>query len=592
MYHNPKLPERRRQTGDLMRRTETAMAALHSIQLEAPSDHWYQRGVQHKTSREWLGAKYCFDRVLLIDSRHWKAWLMLALVYSRLGDIDNSRKCIISFVNSKYLAGINEIKEVLEEDDFLFIQKFYVEKFNEVFTEQVWELLDEKHKRDRSMDFWREPDYLDFLKTASFAQISKCLQIEKEEIVVLATSYLVIDNIIGVLLQGQEYEENRVRAYHTCNTLCEKMLDIFNVFILRKSQQNNAIESGRLYIKYLYCFGFFNRFNEFIKTWNAVLILDKMNPLAHYEMGSIHATWYFAGDSNSAFNWLQAAQSLEPGFTEKSYFLEMRGDAVYSTVNKDWNVVNIMQEQVGEHYYTRRIINDDYSFCMQPYYFDNSRPLMIRNYQHALDDYHKVLEKESDNLKVKADVAKIEAWFKKDFVKGVNLLTEVIDAYCDFYYYTLSHETVNYPLNFYQDDQRSRNIAPVCNALLYRGLIKMNQKDYQGAIYDFNRNINLRSGHFPSGHATELFFHRAEAYLIMGDITASLLDLDRLIEKCRWHNDDRVYYRRSQVRERLGDVDGAAEDMQQVKLACENDTRQKQLTGLKSIDKNYLYRLN
>ncbi|TYZ06103.1 hypothetical protein FY528_19445 [Hymenobacter lutimineralis] len=122
MQPNPNLPEPR-SIGNLTRRAEVGLNAVHNIQLEASAHYWFERGNKHKAALEWDAARYCFYKALSIDKWHYRAWLFNAVANCMLDNAEEFYACIVQ----AYLKGVFEpdrwFVSALEKSEWELIQK-------------------------------------------------------------------------------------------------------------------------------------------------------------------------------------------------------------------------------------------------------------------------------------------------------------------------------------------------------------------------------------------------------------------------------------------------------------------------------------
>lgn len=126
MQPNPNLPEPSR-AGNLARRAEVGLNAVHNIQLEASVHHWFERGSKHKAALEWEAARFCFYKALSIDQWHCRAWLFNAVANCMLENAEEFQACIVQ----AYLKGVFEP------------ERWFVS----ALTKPEWELIQKKVKR-------------------------------------------------------------------------------------------------------------------------------------------------------------------------------------------------------------------------------------------------------------------------------------------------------------------------------------------------------------------------------------------------------------------------------------------------------------
>jgi tetratricopeptide (TPR) repeat protein len=88
-----------------------------------------------------------------------------------------------------------------------------------------------------------------------------------------------------------------------------------------------------------------------------------------------------------------------------------------------------------------------------------------------------------------------------------------------------------------------------------QGLAKAKQRDYQGAIADFDLAL------IANPQWAELYYRRGLAYFDLGDILAAVSDYTRALELDREHRDS--YYARALARLTLKNFPGALEDVEQ-----------------------------
>ncbi len=136
----------------------------------------------------------------------------------------------------------------------------------------------------------------------------------------------------------------------------------------------------------------------------------------------------------------------------------------------------------------------------------------------------------------------------------VNKIKHTNDAY--FYY---NRGNAKYDLQDYDgailDYNKSIELNPN-DAYFYnnRGNAKNNLKDYYGAILDFNKAIELNPNY------EYAYYNRGNAKNKLQDYAGAIADFNKLIELN--HNDADAYLGRGIAKNRLGDVDGYNNDMQ------------------------------
>ncbi|GAA4394072.1 hypothetical protein [Hymenobacter koreensis] len=569
---------------------ENKLLTLQTLQLEASVDYWYQRGVGYKETFDWPGARHCFRQACLLEKKHWKAWLMTTYVAAHTGPAEDLQASLLMAWLTKDIEDNRRFEELLSNAEWLLLHDALLAELERVFNDDVREQMAVIHSNSKSSRLWippwQTPNTWHFVDACTLKQVCQFTQLSLEQLTVTALSYALADKLSGY----KEYEEHRVDAYHLCHKICVRLINTGHKLLAQTKRISPLLDLLRdKYKLFYYALGHVTDFQDRRTAWQDVLRFNPKDPIAHYHLGSIHPNWIGALDSANAYSWLYAAAQLEPRYEQQAYYLESRGDAVFSQHNRDWNVVNIMGEQIGDKWYNKRIIDRDYTSSIPPYYFDDSRPLLIRSYQLALTDYYKVLTIEPENVNVKTNIARIEAWFNLNFDKAILLLTQVVDHYLHIYNVAPTRNREEYKLEIHELQEISR-LGPLYQALFYRGLVRMNKADYTGAVEDFNRSHNVRQGVYMRGLGTELLYHRAEANFLLSNLADSLSDLNALADRFRY-DDDRFYYRRSQVKAALGDAAGAEADSILSYSARNSEVRQQQLKRFADQTPKFLYRL-
>lgn len=97
--------------------------------------------------------------------------------------------------------------------------------------------------------------------------------------------------------------------------------------------------------------------------------------------------------------------------------------------------------------------------------------------------------------------------------------------------------------------------APTAEDLLLKGANKVQTKDYQGAINDFNQAININPQY------AEAYYSRGNARLELKDYQGAINDFNQAIKINPQYGD--AYSSRGTARSALGDIQGATNDMLQ-----------------------------
>lgn len=85
---NPLLPALGADTPSLLRRAGGLLNAVRGIQQEANAEYWYELGLVSKQAEDWQQALYCFDRVIKMDTTHWRGRLFSGLSQAHLKQVE------------------------------------------------------------------------------------------------------------------------------------------------------------------------------------------------------------------------------------------------------------------------------------------------------------------------------------------------------------------------------------------------------------------------------------------------------------------------------------------------------------------------
>ncbi|MFB2919282.1 tetratricopeptide repeat protein [Aerosakkonema funiforme] len=96
-----------------------------------------------------------------------------------------------------------------------------------------------------------------------------------------------------------------------------------------------------------------------------------------------------------------------------------------------------------------------------------------------------------------------------------------------------------------------------------RGLERLEKRDYQGAIADFNEVIRRQSSNYRA------YTNRCVARFKMGEIQTAIADCDRAVKLNPKDGDAR--YKRADIRFYLGNKQGAIEDLQTAALIYQQE---------------------
>lgn len=97
--------------------------------------------------------------------------------------------------------------------------------------------------------------------------------------------------------------------------------------------------------------------------------------------------------------------------------------------------------------------------------------------------------------------------------------------------------------------------------LFTQGLDKLQANNYQGAMADFDRSLEL-------AHDQKVYLQRAELRHQLGDLQGALGDYTEVL---KLESDTYTYYQRGQVKEALGDLPGALADYTEAIALYPND---------------------
>ncbi|MBR1373114.1 tetratricopeptide repeat protein, partial [bacterium] len=96
------------------------------------------------------------------------------------------------------------------------------------------------------------------------------------------------------------------------------------------------------------------------------------------------------------------------------------------------------------------------------------------------------------------------------------------------------------------------------HAIINRGFVKYQNKDYKGAIKDYTKAINMK---YDNTSMAQAYGNRAIAKYFAGDLKSALKDYDKVFElEPNLPNIDQIHFNRGLCRYDLGDKAGADED--------------------------------
>ncbi len=161
----------------------------------------------------------------------------------------------------------------------------------------------------------------------------------------------------------------------------------------------------------------------------------------------------------------------------------------------------------------------------------------IGSYDEAIADYGKALALDASNSnafynraiakKAKGDVTGAIA----DYSETIKLNPQDSDAY--FNRASIYHYDLNAPEKALADYTRSIDIKPSADAYTYRGVVRFARRDYQGAIADHTKAIELNPDYAVA------YNHRGIARNAAGDARGSKLDYARALDLANSQLDQR-----------------------------------------------------
>lgn len=131
-----------------------------------------------------------------------------------------------------------------------------------------------------------------------------------------------------------------------------------------------------------------------------------------------------------------------------------------------------------------------------------------------------------------------------------------------------------------QADERIRAAPKDADTILNRGFVKMKNKDYRGAISDFD----AYQAAVGKGNNMQVFVHKARAQELLGDVDAAIATLTEALHY--FPEQARLYEQRSRLREIKGDREGNLKDKMSYQALVRKSKRESITELSESIARN------
>jgi tetratricopeptide (TPR) repeat protein len=113
----------------LFQRTQTALGLLQEVVQESSAEYWYKRGKAANTQEDWSEAEYSLEKCILLESKHWRGVLQLAVSLANK-KLDSKQALIKAFDTSS--TTIDDFGEELTSKQWEAIQTSLLHQYRVV----------------------------------------------------------------------------------------------------------------------------------------------------------------------------------------------------------------------------------------------------------------------------------------------------------------------------------------------------------------------------------------------------------------------------------------------------------------------------